>query len=258
MLNISDLTLFRSFPGARLDLSYEDNVIAMALAKCPARPYAELIKSDIPDPSKLRAARSTASRPLPPSTMGVSPTELTAAAPTKGEILVQLGALSRKTRSAKRKKSRSTEEDRPVSAKVQKLGASLTSLARKLEQAQPPATEALVVVSSPSPSKPAVKAKGLLDGVAERPLAVMPITFWNPPLESARPPPRKVEEMKRKNLESKVGKDEDSLLFNAELAAGAILSVLKNSDLGRSKALPIDEALALSLQGVASVSPCFC
>ena len=227
------------------------------MAECPTRPYAELIKSDIPSPSKLRAARSTASRPLPPSTLGVSPIGLTAAAPTRGEILVRLGALSRKPQTAKRKKSSSTEKDRPVSAKVQKLGASSISLARKPEQAQPPATEALVVVSSPSPSKPAVKAKSLLDGAAERPLAVMPITVWNPPPESARPPPRKVEELKRKNPESKVSEDEDSLLFNAELAAGAILSVLKDSNLGRSKTLPVDEALALSLQGVASVSPCF-
>ena len=84
----------------------------------------------------------------------------------------------------------------------------------------------------------------------------MPITVWNPPSESARPPPRRVEELKRKNPGSKVGEDEDSLLFNAELAAGAISSILKDSDLGRSKALPVNEALALALQGVASVSPC--
>ena len=228
------------------------------MAKCSARPYAELIKSDIPGSSNLRAARSTASRPLPPSTIEVSPIGLTTAAPTRGEILVQLGALSRKPRSAKQKKSSSTEQDRPVSSKVQKLRASPTSFARKPEQAQPPAIEALVVVNSPSPSKPAVKAKSLLDGATERPLAVMPITVWNPPPESARPPPRKVEKLKRKNPESKVGEDEGSLLFNVELAAGAILSVLKDSDLGRSKTLPVDEALALSLQGVASVSPCFC
>ena len=136
------------------------------------------------------------------------------------------------------------------------MGASLTSLARKPEQAQSPAAEALVVTSSPPPSKPTVKAKNLLDGAVEQPLAVMPITLWNPPSESARPPPRKVEELKRKNPESRVGKDEDSLLLNAELAASAISSVLKDSDLGRSKALPVDEALALSLQGVASVSSC--
>ena len=101
------------------------------MAECPARPYAELIKSDIPGSSKLRSARSTALRPLPPSTMGVSSIRLTAATPTMGEILVQLGALSRNPRSTKRKKSGSTEKDRLVSVKVQKLGASPTSLARK-------------------------------------------------------------------------------------------------------------------------------
>ena len=48
--------------------------------------------------------------------------------------------------------------------------------------------------------------------------------------------------------------DGDSLLSNAELAAGAISSILRESDLKRSSALPVEEALALSLQGVASVS----
>ena len=129
MLNISDFALFSCFPGARLDLSAEDNVVALVLVECSARPYAELIKSGIPGPSNLRSARPTALRPLPPSTMGVSPIRLTTANPTRGEILVQLGALSRKPRSAKRKKSSSTEKDRPVSVKVQKLGASPTSLA---------------------------------------------------------------------------------------------------------------------------------
>ena len=60
--------------------------------------------------------------------------------------------------------------------------------------------------------------------------------------------------MKRKAPESKISEDGDSLLLNAELAAGAVSSILKNSDLERSKALPVDEALALSLQGVASIS----
>ena len=113
-----------------------------------------------------------------------------------------------------------------------------------------------MVMSSPPPSKSATKAKSLLGGAVEQPLAVMPITVWNPPSESARSPPRRVEELKRKNPESKVGEGEDSLLFNAELAAGAVSSILKDFDLGRSKALPANEALALSLQGVASVSPC--
>ena len=58
--------------------------------------------------------------------------------------------------------------------------------------------------------------------------------------------------MKRKGFE--IDGDGDSLLLNAELAAGAVSSILKDFDLKRSGALPIEEALALSLQGVASVS----
>ena len=56
------LILFSCFPGARLDLSAEDKVVALALAECPARPYGKLIKSDIPGPSNLRSTRSTALR----------------------------------------------------------------------------------------------------------------------------------------------------------------------------------------------------
>ena len=59
------------FPGARLDLSDEDNVVVLALTECSARPYAELIKSNIPGSSSLMSARSTASRPSPLSTLGV-------------------------------------------------------------------------------------------------------------------------------------------------------------------------------------------
>ena len=152
------MILFSCFPGARLDLSAEDKVVALALAECPARPYAELIKSNIPGPSNLRSARSTASRPLPPSTMGVSPIGLTAATPTRGEILVHLRALSRKPQSVKRKKSSSYEKDRPIPAKVQKLGASPSSSAREPERALSPVAEAPLVLSSPPPSKPDVEA----------------------------------------------------------------------------------------------------
>ena len=82
----------------------------------------------------------------------------------------------------------------------------------------------------------------------------MPITVWNPPAKGVRSPPRRSEGLKKKEPESKSGGDGDSLLVDAELAAGAVSSILKDSDLKRSKALPADEALTLSLQGVASVS----
>ena len=80
----------------------------------------------------------------------------------------------------------------------------------------------------------------------------MPITVWNPPLQSVKPSSSRAEELKKKGSET--DGDDDSLLLNAELAAGAVLSILKDSDLKRSSALPVEEALALSLQGVASVS----
>ena len=46
---------------------------------------------------------------------------------------------------------------------------------------------------------------------------------------------------------SETGKDGDSLLLNTELVAGAVLSILKDSDLKRSGLLLVEEALALSL-----------
>ena len=177
--NISDYALLFCLSGARLDLNAKDDAVALILAECPTHPYSELIKSGIPGPSNVRSARSSASRPLPPPTMGVSPVGLSAATPTRGEILVQLGTLSRRPRSAKRKTPGSVEKDRPVLAKVPKLGASSTSSIRRPERAQSSIAE--VPMSSPPPPKSAAKAKSLLGGSDEQPLAVMPITL----LESA-------------------------------------------------------------------------
>ena len=283
------------FPSTRLDLSDEDNVVALALTECSARPYVELLKSNIPSSSSLMSARSSASRPSPPFVLGVSFFGPTAATPTRGEILVHLGATSPKPRSAKRKNPSSSEKDRSVPAKVQKLGASPPSPIREPERASPPLAEVqnsgasppspaqepelalsplaevqklgasppsparepewvslpLVWTSLP-PSKPDVKAKGL--ATIKQPLTVMPITIWNPPSDNAKSPPRGMVEPKRKKSKPKADAIKDSLLSNAELAAGAISSILLESDLGRSKGLLVDEALALSFQGVASVS----
>ena len=263
-MNISDSALSSCFPCARIDLSGEDNVVALVLAECPARPYAELIKSNIPGPSSSKSTRSAALRPSPPSTMRVSSIGPSAANLTKGEILFQLGAMSRKPRSVKRKAPGSAEKDWPISAKVLKLGTSLSSPStpvrkpatpvRKPERAQSPPVEAPTVSSSQPRSRPTAKAKNPLGGVVEQPLAVMPITVWNPPSKSVRSPSRRAEELKGKDPKQKFGGNEDSLLLNVELATGEVSSILKDSDLERLKALPIDEALALSLQGVASIS----
>ena len=173
-MNVSDFILSSCFLDARLDLSAEDNVIALALTEYPARPYAELIRSDIPGPFSMKSARSSASRSSPAITLGSSPIRLTAATPTRGEILVHLGAISRKPRSVKRKKPSSTEEDQPVSAKVHKLEVSLT--VQVPERASSPLAEAPVALSPPPPSKPDGGAKSPLSAAVEQPLVVMSIT----------------------------------------------------------------------------------
>ena len=200
-LNISDSAFPSCFLSARIDLSAKDNTVALALAECPARPYAELIKSDIPGPSSLSSAGFAASRPLPPSIMRVSPIGPSAANPTRGELLAQLETLSQKPRSVKRKTSGSSEKDRPASAKVLKLGASPSSPSkhvRESEQAPSPPSEAFAILSLQPGSRSAAKAKSLLGGAVDQPLAVMPITVWNPPAKGVRSPPRRAKELKKK------------------------------------------------------------
>ena len=115
-----------------------------------------------------------------------------------------------------------------------------------------PPAEVLKALSSQPRSGSVVKAKDSLGRAAEQLLEVMPITVWNPPVQRVKPPSSRVEELKRKGYET--DGDGDSLLLNAELAAGAISSILKDSDLKRSGALLVEKVLALSLQGVAFVS----
>ena len=81
-------------------------LVALALTECSARSYAELLRSDIPSSSGLKSARSSALRPSPPSTLGVFSFGPAVAAPTRGEILVHLEGISRKTSECKKEKNR--------------------------------------------------------------------------------------------------------------------------------------------------------
>ena len=56
-----------------------------------------------------------------------------------------------------------------------------------------------------------------------------------------------------KGMRTRCSRVQSSLLATAELTAGAISSVLLDSDLKRVDALPVEEVLALSLQGAATV-----
>ena len=183
-LNISNSALSTCLSGAQPDLNPKDNVIAQALVECPPRPHAELINSDIPGPSSSRSARSAVLRPLPSSTMKISPTGPSAAKPTKGELLARVETLSRKSWSKKRKTSDSVEKDCPARGKIPKLGAPSSSRSTHVRMSghvlSPPA-EIPKTLSLQSRSGSSAKAKDSSGRTVERPLEVMPITVWNPP-----------------------------------------------------------------------------
>ena len=67
------------------------------------------------------------------------------------------------------------------------------------------------------------------------------------------PPPAMPDEVRRDRF-SAVG-SEDSLLSHTELVAGAVSSILHDSDLRKVDALSVEEALALLLQGTTFVRP---
>ena len=80
---------------------------------------------------------------------------------------------------------------------------------------------------------------------------ILPISVWSPSTQSAELPFRAYEGEGRKHLSHE--RDEDSLLMNVELAAGALSSILRDSDLKKADSMSVGEALASSLQGAVMV-----
>ena len=216
------------FLGIRPNLSPEDEVVKRKLATCLPRTYYELIRSDTPGSSGLRSSRLATLRPSPPSIMKFSHDGPPSVKPTKGELLARVEMLSRRSRSAKRKAPDSLEKGRPAWGKVSRLGMSSSRVQGQVSQ--PPA-EVPKAPSSQPRSGYAAKVKDTSGRAAEPPLEVMPITVWSSSAKSAEPPPSREEKLGRKRSEA--DEDGDSLLFNAELATGAVSSILRDSDLKR-------------------------
>ena len=87
--------------------------------------------------------------------------------------------------------------------------------------------------------------------IAEPSLDIMPISVRSPSAQTVKllSGVSKGEGRKHLGLE----RDEDLLLASVELVTGVISSVLWDSDLKRADAMPVEEVLALSLQGAATV-----
>ena len=150
------------------------------------------------------------------------------AKPTRGELWVRLEVLAKKKRSVKRKTQASLEDCPPARGKTLKVGAS----------------------SSPSS---AIGAGDSSRRAAEPPLEVLPFSVWSPTSQGAAPPPVMPDEV-GKDCFGAVG-SEDSLFSHVELAVEAVSSIIRDSDLRKVDALPVEEALTLLLQGAAFVRP---
>ena len=99
----------------------------------------------------------------------------------------------------------------------------------------------------------AAVAKSPPGRTAEPPLDILPISIWSPSVQSAELPFGASEGKGRKHLRHEG--DEDSWLASPELAAEAVSLILLSSDLKRADAMSVGEALALLLQGAATVCP---
>ena len=214
--------------GVRPGLSPKDEEVKRKLIK--------LIRSNIPKPSGARPARLPFLRSSPLYIMkphvskssSPSVSEPLIAKPTQGELRACLKVLEKKKSSVKRKPLTSLEGCSPARGKILKVGASF------------------------SPSS-IVEARDSLWRAVEPPLEVLPILVWSPTSQGIAPSPVMSDEVRGGRDRFEAAWSEDSLLSHVELTAGAVSSILRDSDLKKVDALSVEEALALLLQGIAYV-----
>ena len=161
--------------------------------------------------------------------------------------------MAKKKRSIKCKAQAPPESSLAIRGKIPRLGASsLPSTAKEWGlsdqlsvrgQAPPSMVEVSKVAGPKNPS----------GTTAEPPLKVLPIYVWSPLAQNAKLPPT-TPQVEGKDCFGTEG-DEDSLLTNSELTVEAVSSIPRDFDLKRVDAMFVEEALALSLQGVATVCP---
>ena len=249
----SNFALVVRSSSIRPSLSPEDEEVKRKLAKYRSWVYSELIKSDNPKPFGLSSSQSPASRPSLPFVMKTSREGPFVVKPTWEELQAQVKLLAKKNRSFKRKAQAPPENSFAIWGKVPRLGASSPPSTTKgwgLSDQVPTRGQA------PPPVAEVSKAAGWKNSSGrsvELPLAVLPIFFWSPLTQDFKRPPTMSEDEGRGCFETE-GK-EDSLLANSELIVGAISSILGDSDLRRADAMFVEEVLALSLQGGATVCP---
>ena len=199
----------------------------------------------------MSPSRSPTLRSSLPFVMKSSHEGPSAVKPTWEELQARVESLEKKKRRVKRKAQAPPESSVAIRGKIPRLGASSPpSTVKEWGSSDQVPTRGQAPPSMAEVSKVA-GPKILLGRTVEPPLEVRPISVCSPSAQKAKLPPTtpKVEGSDCFGTEG----DEDSLLTNSELAAGAISSILRDSNLKRADAMSVEEALALSLQGEATV-----
>ena len=148
--------------------------------------------------------------------------------PTRGELRALLEVLAKKKRSVKLMTPTSPEGYFPARGKILKVGAS----------------------SSPSS---AVRDGDSSGKATEPPLEILPISVWSTTSRGTVPPPAMLDEVRGDRFGAV--RNEDSQLSHVELSTEVVSTILRDSDLRKVDALSVEEALALLLQGTASIPP---
>ena len=235
------------------DLSPEDKEVKQQLAKCLPRVYSKLIRSNIPGPSDVNPSRPPALRPSSPSDIKPSREGPFVVKPTREELQARVESLDKKKRSVKRKAQAPPESRFTIQGKIPRLGASsLLSTAKERGSSNQVLVRGQAPPSMVEVSK-VVSLKNPLGRIAEPPWEVLPISVWGPSVQNVKLPPTTSEDEGSGYFRPEG--DEDSLLTNSKLAAGVVSLILQDSNLKRADAMPIEEALALSLQGATIVCP---
>ena len=211
------------------------------LAKCLPREYSELIRSNILGPFDVNPPLPPTLRPSLPSVMKPSREGPYIVKLTREELQARVKSLAKKKRSVK------------IRGKIPRLGTSSSSSTTK----EWGSSDQVPTRGQAPPSKAEVSKvagpRNLSGRTVEPHPEALPISVWSPSEQNAKLPPTTLED-EGKDCFGTEG-DEDSLLTNSKLAVGAISSILQDSDLKRADAMLVDEALALSLQGAATVCP---
>ena len=174
--------------------------------------------------------------------------------PTQGELRARVELLEKNKRSVKCRAQDPPEGSLPARGKVPKLGVSDPCLRAQVQvrgQAWSSSAKVSEVVGAQRHSSSTVGVKGSPRKVTELPLKVHHISVWSPSVQNTSPSPPTRGDAGDDRFEAEGV--ENSLLANAELAARAISSILRDFDLKKVETLCVEEALALSLQGTVFV-----